>query len=120
MTARSRLPVSSQERHTDLIAKLEGGERSNKLDVLIEVALFKPDETHVDAVPNSAGTKVIYANRDGSLQTHWAPDWSLRPEAAIALLKSLEAAPQTSADDALGRREGQLRDELNPLIRGEA
>lgn len=75
--------------YTDIITRLEAGERGNHLDVLIEVALFKPDETHFDAVPNSAGTKVIYASRDGSFQTHWAPDWSLRADKAIALLKAL-------------------------------
>lgn len=74
----------------DLIERLERGEVGNRLDVLIEVALFKPGETHFDAVPNSAGTKVMYANRDGSFQTHWAPDWSLRPVEAIALLRALE------------------------------
>lgn len=71
----------------DIIARLERGERGNHLDVLIEVALFQPDEVTFDAVPNSAKTKVIYARRDGSFRTHWAPDWSLRPEKAIALLK---------------------------------
>lgn len=73
----------------DLIRRLQNHERSNKLDVLIEVALFTPDHAYFDAVPNSAGTKVIYANRDGSFQTHWAPDWSTRPYHAISLLKGL-------------------------------
>lgn len=67
----------------DLIERLRAGERSNKLDVLIECALFEPDEKTFDAVPNNAGTKVIYANRDGSFSTHWAPDWSRRPETTI-------------------------------------
>lgn len=75
----------------NLIARLEGGDKSNKLDVLIEVALFQPDATHFDAVPNAAGTKVIYANRDGSFQTHWAPVWRFRAGEAIALLRALEA-----------------------------
>lgn len=83
------IPSVSSNGHTDIIARLESGERSNTLDVLIEVALFEPDGTHFDAVSNSAGTKVTYANRDGSFQTHWAPDWSLRPDKAIALLRAL-------------------------------
>lgn len=74
----------------DLIERLERGEVGNRLDVLIEVALFKPGETHFDAVPNSAGTKVMYANRDGSFQTHGAHFWSLCPAKTIALLKALE------------------------------
>jgi hypothetical protein len=72
-----------------LVERLREGEAGNKLDVLIEVALFRANETHFDAVPNSAGTKVMYANRDGSFQTHWAPDWSLRPAEAIARLQAL-------------------------------
>ena len=82
----------------DLIERLERGEASNLLDVQIEVALFKPDETHFDAEPNSARTKVIYSNRDGSFQTHWAPDWSLRPAEAIATLKA------KAASDGAGRK----------------
>lgn len=75
----------------ELIERLSRGERSNKLDVLIEVALFKPDEKTFDAVPNTAGTKVVYANRDGSFSTHLARDWSLYPENAAALLRASAA-----------------------------
>ena len=75
---------------TDLIKRRERGERSNRLDVLIEVALFTPDDITHDAVPNAAGTKVIYANRDGSFSTHWARDWSLRPAETIAILKATD------------------------------
>ncbi len=71
-----------------LIERLEKGERSNALDVQIEVALFEADEQTFDAVPNAAGTKVIYANRDGSFSTHWAPDWSLKREQAIKALRA--------------------------------
>ena len=73
---------------TPLITRLEEGERSNALDVLIECALFVPDDVAFDATPNAAGTKVIYANRDGSFSTHWAPDWSLKPEAALEALRA--------------------------------
>lgn len=72
----------------DLLARLEAGERGNALDVLIEVALFRPDEKTFDAVSNAAGTKVIYANRDGSFSTHWAPHHSLRTAETIAALKA--------------------------------
>ena len=84
---------------TELVARLEAGERSNALDVLIEVALFRPDETTFDAVPNSAKTKVIYANRDGSFATHWARDWSLKPEEAIAALKATTTGKPSSASE---------------------
>lgn len=75
-----------------LIDRLEAGERSNALDVLVECALFRPDEETFDVTPNHAGTKVIYANRDGSFQTCWARDWSLRPQDAIALLRAKGAS----------------------------
>ncbi len=60
----------------DLIERLEVGESTNALDVLIECTIFQPDATAFDAVPNSAGTKVIYANRDGSFTVARARDWS--------------------------------------------
>lgn len=75
----------------DLIERLRAGEASNKLDVMIECALFEPDEKTFDAVSNSAGTKVIYANRDGSFSTHWAPDWSLCRDEAISKLSARQA-----------------------------
>lgn len=70
----------------DLVARLEAGEISNELDVLIEVALFEPD-----AAPNSAGTKVVYPNPDGSFSTHWAPGHCLYPSESIAALKARAA-----------------------------
>jgi|GEM_PF-6603945 len=77
-----------------LIERLEAGERSNALDVLVEVALFEADEIYFDAVANNAGTKVIYAKRDGSFQTAWAPDWSLRSEMAIEALRAHQSKDQ--------------------------
>jgi hypothetical protein len=84
----TRLEEAAEGSRDKLVARLISGERSNALDVLIEVALFVPDETTFDATPNAAGTKVIYANRDGSFSTHWAPVWSLKPEAAIDALRA--------------------------------
>lgn len=95
---------------TELVARLEAGERSNALDVLVEVALFQPDEITFDAVPNAAGTKVIYANRDGSFSTHWARDWSLRPAEAIAILKATAASSVGTKDE--------VRSEPNPTETG--
>lgn len=70
----------------DLIERLLAGERSNKLDVLIEVALFKPDRSYKAARTNAAGTKVIYTSVAGYDSTHWADDWSHAPERTVALL----------------------------------
>lgn len=88
MTLIERLEKAGEGSRETLVTRLLSGERSNALDVLIEVALFVPDETTFDAVANAAGTKVIYANRDGSFSTHWAPDWSLKPETAIDALRA--------------------------------
>ena len=76
---------------TDIIARLKAGEISNELDVLIEVALFAPE-----AKANNAGTKVIYANEDGTFSTHWAPDHSLDPERTLVALAK-RAAKETAA-----------------------
>ncbi len=64
-----------------IIERLEAGERSNELDVLIECALK-------GCRANNAGTKVIYTESDGSENTHWARDWSLRPDSTISALKA--------------------------------
>lgn len=87
-TALRSVPAAQGQQPASLIERLEAGERSNVLDVAIEVALFEPDERWFDAVANNAGTKVIYANRDGSFATHWAPDWCLTPDVALARLRA--------------------------------
>lgn len=77
----------------ELIKRVEGLDRpSNELDVLIEVALFKPDGRHVAARANAAGTKVVYSRGEGGSDTHWAPDYTLAHRRAdtVALLRSME------------------------------
>ncbi len=60
---------------TGLLAKLDAAKTgSNELDVLIEVALFEPDDDYVACRANNAGTKVIYTRRDGRNETCCAPD----------------------------------------------
>lgn len=60
----------------------------NRLDVLIEVALFEPCETYAAVRPNNAGTKVIYQRQDGRLETYWAQDWTLDRLKAAASLRA--------------------------------
>ncbi|GAA5542463.1 hypothetical protein [Brucella sp. NBRC 113783] len=75
----------------DRISKLKAP--SNNTDVLIEVALFEPDNDYVSARPNAAGTKVVYMRRSGKADTFWAADHTLTPESrakAIALLRAKE------------------------------
>src|SRR3546814_11715229 len=74
-----------------LMDRLADGEQGNDLDVQIEVALFKPDDDHVSAHANSAGTKVIYIDAEGQEFTHWAPEWTHDSAAALASLKALRS-----------------------------
>ena len=69
----------------NIIKRLQNGETSNELDVLIEVAL-----SDGLARSNAAGTKVIYTNK-GREETYRARDWSKRPLETIAKLAALEA-----------------------------
>lgn len=63
----------------ELIERLEGGESSNALDMLIEAYLFVPgDDNYVAMRPNAAATKLIYTRADGSEETVSAWDWSLK------------------------------------------
>lgn len=56
------------------------------LDVLIEIALFEPNENWTAIRANSAGTKVIYTRDDGSEATFRAFDWTMDRNQAAARL----------------------------------
>lgn len=51
----------------DRISKLK--EPCNRTDVLVELALFKPDLTYKSARANSAGTKVVFTMAGGKSET---------------------------------------------------
>lgn len=51
-------------------------ESSNEVDVLVEIALFEPDEDAAAISSNAAGTKVIYYGHDGKSEAHRAQDWT--------------------------------------------
>lgn len=83
----------------DLIKKLERAKSgSNELDVLIEVALFKPDDECVSCRANNAGTKVIYTRRDGSERTYCAYEWTREPlkSRALIILKAIHQKETTT------------------------
>lgn len=74
---------------TSLADRVEAGTTTdNALDVLVEVALFKPDEFYRSVRANAAGTKVVYTDHDGKDHTHWAGDWTL----TAAIRRSTAAA----------------------------
>lgn len=77
----------------ELIERVEAGERSNELDVRIEVALFRPDSFHRSVRANAAGTKVIYTSIAGHDSTHWADDWTQRPARTLASLRAHTSTP---------------------------
>lgn len=61
----------------ELAARVEGlKESNNEIDVLVEIALFEPDEDVAAISSNSAGTKVIYYGHDGRSETFRAQDWT--------------------------------------------
>jgi hypothetical protein len=78
----------------ELIAELEAlsgtGFGENRLDVLCEVALFKPGSAYKAIRANDAGSKVIYTDAAGNNVTCWAEDWSAAPRRAgtIAALRA--------------------------------
>ncbi len=81
---------------SDLITRLSKLDApDNRIDVLVEVATFEPDENFVSARPNAAGTKVVFKTKDGRSETYWAHDYTGSPEsraACIALLRAKEAS----------------------------
>ncbi|MDK8188428.1 MULTISPECIES: hypothetical protein [Sphingomonas] len=61
----------------ELAARVDGlKESSNEVDVLVEIALFEPDDDAAAISANAAGTKVIYYGHDGKSETHRAQDWT--------------------------------------------
>lgn len=78
---------------SDLIQRLQNGETSNELDVLIEIAL-----SDGLARSNAAGTKVIYTNK-GREETYWARDWSTSPLETIAALEARGFEIREKSDD---------------------
>lgn len=79
--------------HMELVERLKTGERSNALDMAVEMAVFTPGDGYQSVRPNAAGTKLIYTRDDGRSETCWAWDWSLHPVKAIELLTALSTPP---------------------------
>lgn len=70
----------------ELAERCEAAKReNNSLDVLCEVALFKPSGVFIAARANDAGTKVIYTDLAGNNVTCWAEPWSTHEETPARL-----------------------------------
>lgn len=73
----------------ELAGRVDGLKKpDNALDVLIEVAMFRPEPGWRSCRANAAGTKVIYTDDDGRDHTHWAPPWTMVTKTAAAALRS--------------------------------
>lgn len=81
----------------DIIRRLEAGERTNALDVLVEIAMFEPCEEYSAVVSNNAGTKVIYSKAGGGFETCLAREWVREPLKSKAL-----AALKATTGDSVG------------------
>ncbi len=80
-------------RDVSLIERLEMGKGyDNSLDVLVEIALFKPGKIYASIRANAAGTKVIYTQHTGQEVTCWAEDWTANRPATIAALRARSAS----------------------------
>lgn len=85
------IPTEQSSDVSSLIKRLGAGERGNDLDVLIEIALFEPDDVYLTVRANGAGTKVIYGLDGGSEETCWAYDWTMYPNRSLAQLEELRS-----------------------------
>lgn len=91
--------MDRQDELATVLARLETGEFGNKLDVLIDCALFKPNDYHTAIRPNAAGTKIILTSVAGYESTHWAEDWTRDPRRALkAVRAALSAAGGGNAE----------------------
>ena len=90
MTAQT--PAGVQEELAERVATERGAD--NALDVLVEIALFKPDELVKAVRANNAGTKVIFSIKGGQDRTCWAGDWTMDRPRTAAALRARAQAPQ--------------------------
>lgn len=85
--------VTPTDRASGLMAladKVESGTGAdNRIDVIVEVALFEPDEHYILIRANAAGTKVICTRPDGRDATYWAQEWTDDRPATAARLRAL-------------------------------
>ena len=64
---------------------------NNAIDVLVEIALFEPDERWASIRANAAGTKAIATSRMGNDATFWAKDWTWDADQRAATAAALRA-----------------------------
>lgn len=77
----------------------------NALDVIVEIALFKPGGAFAAIRANSAGTKVICTRHDGSEAAFRADDWTMRGNRA-ATARALRECALASQSPAANGEEG--------------
>lgn len=75
-----------------LVERVEAARRAdNSLDVLVEIALFRPGSVYKAIRANAAGTKVIYTDAVGNDVTCRAEDWTLSHDDRVDVAHALRA-----------------------------
>jgi len=88
-----------QDTLTALAKRVDGmTSGDNAVDVLVEIALFTPDERYAAIRANTAGSKVICTTQDGSKETFRARDWTFtaghrRNVSALLRARTQESTP---------------------------
>lgn len=81
-----------------LASRVEAATCDNALDVLVEIAMFKPTTIWKSVRANHAETKVIYTDINGKESTFRANDWTM-PECKADTAASLRAIAGSLTDD---------------------
>lgn len=85
-----------------LADRVDASRSENATDVLVEIALFEPNETVKGIRSNDAGTKVVYTYAGGKDVTAWAFDWTMDDYRAdtSARLRALATSRSQRVDES--------------------
>jgi hypothetical protein len=90
--------MTTPEQLTKLAERVGRLDRSNNaIDVLVELAMFKPGTCYTACRANNAGTKVIFTDRAGNDITSWADDWTIAARRKATAATLLARAEQTGS-----------------------
>ena len=85
-----------------LLERVRSAEKADSAtDIAVDIALFEPDSEFVSVRSNAAGTKLVYARRDGSTSAYWPEDHTLNSMTranAIALLSAKLSMEEDNAE----------------------
>jgi len=88
----------------ELADRVEAATRcDNALDVLCEVALFKPGTCYRAIRANAAGTKVVYTDHTGNDVTCWAGGWTANRTRSLETAAALRSLASRGGGDGVSR-----------------